>query len=110
MPIVATHGVYQMVTLAHGGMKIGETDNWNLVLGYLKDFGFVAKKAKGTGWLAFDQEYKTLKEIEEQYHGDAAWAALVRKAVVEKLMDDEAAPPPEGEIDEETGELVKEPA
>jgi RecA/RadA recombinase len=110
MPIVATHGVYQMVTLPHAGMKIGETDNWNLVLGYLKDYGFVAKKAKGTGWLAFDQEYKTLKEIEEQYHGDAAWAALVRKAVVERLMDDEAAAPPEGEIDEETGELVKEPA
>lgn len=106
VPIIATHGVYQMATMAQPGLKIGETDSWSTVLGYMKELGQVAKKEKGQGWIAFGHEYQTLAEIKSRYSEDREWAALVRQAVVEQVMEQAKPVAADGPSDAEKAEMA----
>lgn len=87
MKVVATSGKFTMAMLPHGTFKVGDTDDWNTISTYLKDFGFLYKKegSKG-GWIMLDIEYPTLDKCREAVYGNPEFGATVRDAIIQGVM------------------------
>lgn len=86
-PILATHGMYQMVTVPHGGFTVGECQDVNAVLGYMKQCG-VLEKIEGYkgGWKLMGEEYKTLDPIKKRLVEDKEWGLGIRSGVIKTMM------------------------
>jgi recombination protein RecA len=85
VPIIATHGEYEMATVAHKGLAVGEVDDWNTLSTYLKDFGYLEKTK--TGWRLLDAQYKTLKEARERVYTDWEFGMGLRNDVIQKVLE-----------------------
>jgi len=88
-PILAIEGKFEMVTIPHKGLKVGQCDDVDTVSTYLKEFGQYVKDKKG--WLILDNVYKTQAEFEERFYQDQAFGDEIRTAVIAKIMSDKAA-------------------
>lgn len=89
MKIVATSGKFIMAMQEVGMFSPGDTDDWNTISTYLKDYGFLSKKegSKG-GWIMLDKEYPTLDKCRESIYGDPSFGAQVREALIHRVMKD----------------------
>jgi recombination protein RecA len=79
--VVSAAGEFEMVTYPHG-----EVNDWNQVSGYLRDFGELAKKAKGQGWIMLGEEYPTLQACKERVYGDRLFGLEVRRRIIQRVM------------------------
>jgi recombination protein RecA len=86
VPIVAASGKFNMVTYPHQGLMVGETDDWNTVSDYLKEFGQLAKKDKGQGWLMLGEEYPTLQACKDRVYADKMFGLEVRRSIIQEVM------------------------
>jgi len=86
--IDATHCEYEIAVYPHPHLRVGETDDWKVVLGYLRELGAVEKE--GTAWVLAlpDTEsvnYKTLSELGKAYYDSTELQASLKKYVVGAL-------------------------
>jgi recombination protein RecA len=95
VPIVGTHCEYIMVTYPHDGLQIGQTADWGLVSGYLKESGLLSKTGS-SGWELFDKKYKTLSACEEKFISDPKFAGLVKQVVIDMAFGKSADTGPVG--------------
>lgn len=82
VPVCMVEFEYDMAMMAGEGLKIGETDSWNLVSGHLKGLGILSKGEK-TGWMLFGQQYPTLIPIQAKYMEDEKFRRRMQNAVID---------------------------
>ena len=58
-PIVCNSFQYEMATISHDGLEIGQTNSWATMEPYFVEYGWFLKE--GTKWYMFGEEYKTKK-------------------------------------------------
>lgn len=90
-------GKFEMATMNHGGLTIGQCDDAKTLRSYLEAFGEFKKADKG-GWEIFGEVYSTQVGWKNRLFADYDYGTKVRKHVVDKLM---AA----GELLEDDGEV-----
>ena len=84
-PVLSAEGKFTMATQAHGGLKVGQCDDFNTVSEYLKVFGKFEKDAK-KGWVILDQHYDTIQPFKERLYQDAQFGANVRSMIIERMI------------------------
>ena len=86
---LAADGKYVLITLAHDGFNVGQCDEWNTVLHYLKTAGWVVQ-GKG-GWTlttnGVSNTYKTLAEIKAALDSDAVGLAKLKSALIQHFRE-----------------------
>lgn len=87
VPIVAKNSVYQFAVIPHSGLKVGESESWNTVLSYAKDFGYIAKD--GAKWLYGGAEYKTQTEIVELLRSNPDMLYTLKSTLIEEAVNSE---------------------
>ncbi len=85
VPIFAANGVYTMVTVPHGGFECGDTDDFNTVTQYAKQYGLLSKQPKA-GWKLGDLDFGTLGEIKELSRQDPTWWLQVKDQLMARVM------------------------
>ena len=64
-PMLNASGTFQMATLPHKGLKVGQCDDFNTVSEYLKAFGKFEKDEK-KGWVILDEHYDTIAPFKDR--------------------------------------------
>jgi len=82
------------------GLKIGDSYDWNTVLGYLKSLGMLAKSKEGwdfvdTGSGEIVCNFKTQDEMKARMYVDPEFAELVKNAIIVAVLDGDNLIPPE---------------
>lgn len=90
-PIMATNGAYIMATLAHDGLQIGDCNDFNTVVGYLKQVDLLKKMPKG-GWVLGDMSWPTLEAMKVEVYNDVDLWLGVKTGLVKKLMEQSTLP------------------
>jgi recombination protein RecA len=98
VPVRSTDFKFRMAMMPQDGVRVGETDSFNLVKNYLNALGFFAKDKKGyvlhtaNGDLFFPK----VEEFRERYLTNSEFAldmqTMVNNEVQEKVMVDEPQP------------------
>lgn len=94
VPIVATNCEYEMVTIPHDGLEVGQVDDWNLIAAYLKDYGLLTKD-KG-GWTFDGTAYPTQTALREKAASDPLFNLYLKDKVVGAVVA-EGLPEPKAE-------------
>lgn len=87
VPILADSGAATMITYGHEGLAVGDTDDYNTISTYLKDFGALAKNPK-KGWDILGDTYPTLDAFKARVYTDREFGAGVRTAIIERCLAD----------------------
>lgn len=87
IPILAASGKFEMATMDHGVLQIGQCDDAKTLRSYLEAFGEFGKADKG-GWQIMGEVYATQQAWKARLFNDEAYGAQVRKHVVDHLMSD----------------------
>jgi recombination protein RecA len=87
VPIVAASGVFKMVTYPHAGFVVGEVDDWNTVSQYLRAAGQL-EKLGAKGWTMLGETHPTLQACRDRLHDDKAFGLEVRRAIIERVLND----------------------
>lgn len=98
-PILAVSGKYEMVTIPHDGLGIGETDDFTTIQEYLKSFGMFFKGEKDKGWVILGDPYSTIQEFKDRVYQDKKFGYEVRDAVISKLLADNTLMMNNGEVE-----------
>lgn len=96
VPIMAASGKYVMVTVAHKGLKVGQSDDAATIRDYLIEFGEWEKEKKG-GYTVLGEFFATQKAFGEKYYGDAKYGQKLRKHVMEKIKANSELMEPAGD-------------
>lgn len=101
VPVVGRTCEYEMCLHSHGHLQVGQSNAWNTVSNYLKQFGLLGKDGKE--WVCMGHKYPNLAHIQKLYESDGAIRAVLQKEVVHRLskMDMGGL-----KIDAETGEIL----
>lgn len=84
VPIIATHGMYEMACYEHNGMGIGQTDDWKTMSGYAEQYGLIEKADKG--YKVADKTYNTQKALKEGVLSDPELYAGMKQLVIERAL------------------------
>ncbi len=95
IPVLAVEGMFEMVTIPHQGLEIGQCNDASTIKSYLEAFGEWGKAEK-KGWLIYGEVYEKQQDWKERLYGDPTYGAKVRKFVVDTVMSG-------GELIEEGG-------
>ena len=87
VPILSASGHFDMVTVPNSGLNVGETNDINTVLQYLKDLGECEKAEKGQGWVIAGDTYPTQDEFKKRLYNDKNFGAEVRAAVIDAVLN-----------------------
>ncbi len=87
IPIVATHGKTEIVVYPHNNLRIGDSDDANTILQYLKDFDAVEKKGN-KGWEILGEDYPTQDAFKARLYMDRNFGGEVRKAIIERILSE----------------------
>lgn len=100
IPIIADNGLMQMVTFPHNGFKIGEADDISVIEEQLKSFDAWSKGVTGKGWVILGELYPTQQAFIDRFRSDRKFAAELRQAIIERVLEDGDTLPiePGGEI------------
>lgn len=85
VPVLGVNGKFDMVTFDHDDLRIGQCDDFNLILEYLKSWGVCEALPKGKGWQIIDEVYPTQKAFRAKLYQDKEFGAEVRGSIIEKL-------------------------
>ena len=84
-PILAASGRFEMATIAHGLLKIGQCDDFNTVSEYLKAYGLFEKGEK-KGWSILGEAYDTIAPFKERLYSDEAFGNSVRQNIIDRML------------------------
>lgn len=85
VPVVSTHGVYEMACVPHPNIKVGHTDDWNTVKLYAEQFGILSKADKG--WKLADKLFPTQIAIKQAVLEDPDLHQGLKQALIEKALE-----------------------
>lgn len=85
VPILAASGKFEMATIPHGGLEVGQCNDANTIKSYLESFGEFNKHEK-KGWVIWGEHYDLQTQWKDRLYGDKPYGAKVRKFVVDTLM------------------------
>ena len=85
VPVLGVSGKFDMATMAHGELKVGQCDDFNTVSEYLKTFGLFEKDPK-KGWRIMGQHYDTIAPFKSRIYTDAKFGSDVRESIIDKLV------------------------
>ena len=80
--VVGVKGEYDLVTVPHKNMKVGEVNDWNTFAEYMKKHGYL-KKGEKKGWLLEGDSFDTLVAVKEYLDKNADYARALRKAIID---------------------------
>lgn len=88
VPVVARSFEFKLATMPMPmyNLDIGQTDDWNTILAYLKEYGMVY--GNGKNWVLHDKEYGTLKEIRALISANPEYGNAVRQELIEKAQEE----------------------
>jgi recombination protein RecA len=84
-PVLTASGVFEMATIPHKGLAIGQCDDFNTVSEYLKTFGLFEKDAK-KGWIIMGEHYETIAPFKEKIYADEKFGAAVRQEIIGRML------------------------
>ena len=84
-PIISSQGEYEMVTMDYDNYVVGDVEDWKEVKKICEAHEFLTKEGKGYSFMG--QEYKTLKEIKEQYTNDSEFKSSVNYTLIEAIKE-----------------------
>lgn len=84
-PILAASGRFEMATIAHGLLNVGQCDDFNTVSEYLKAYGLFAKGEK-KGWTILGESYDTIAPFKERLYSDGAFGQQVRQNIIDRML------------------------
>ena len=84
-PILSASGRFEMATMAHSGLKIGQCDDMSTVRAYLETFGEFEKAPK-KGWNIFGEHYETIQPFETKLYTDPEFGYKVRQSIIERMI------------------------
>ena len=85
-PILHASGKYDLVTFAHGGLKPGQSADFNSVSEYLKTFGEFKKDDK-KGWIILGEHYDTIEPFKTKFYEDPLFGGKVRQHVIGTMLN-----------------------
>lgn len=107
VPIVGNTIKYDMVTIPHAGLLVGQTTAWNTVEKMLQSMGHLVKGEK-KGWKLFGDEHPTLLSCREKFYADDEFRKKLLMYLIEQALDaDDSVITTEGEIPEADVEVVE---
>jgi hypothetical protein len=78
-----------MVTVAHGGLRPGQCDDFGVIREYLEGFGQFGKNPNGKGWVILGEVYDTIAPFKARVYEDPVFGAKVRKMIIARVVDGE---------------------
>ena len=78
----------EMIMVPHKGLEVGQVDDWKVVEGYLREYGYLGKGGK-KGWVMFEQEYDTLGDCREALVSDPASMDQARGMILDAMFKDD---------------------
>ena len=81
-PVLTEGGTFQLVMVPHGGLKVGQCDDFNTVSEYLKAYGQFEKEKKG--WLILGEHYDTIAPFKKKLYEEAKFGSSVRAMIIER--------------------------
>lgn len=81
VPVRAMNFEYKMAMMQTDDLRVGQTDSWNTVCGYLKAHGQLVKGDKG-GWTVLGVTYPTQVSIQEKYLFDPDYQAKLQALAI----------------------------
>ena len=93
VPIAATVAEFEVVMMPHKGLAVGTCNDWGTITKKMENHGLFGKTKNGKAWFMVDvdgvvHEYKTIKSCKEVFYADDALSTMVKKALIEKELDD----------------------
>lgn len=86
-PILGINGTFEMATMPHNGLKVGESDDFSQIKSHLELFDQFEKGEK-SGWTILGTAYKTQDEFKQKLRTDHAFASEVKAAIITRLQKD----------------------
>lgn len=87
VPILRQEVVVTQSMVNHGNYKIGQSNDWNTISNYLKDYGLLTKEKNG--WKMLDKEYKLLDDCKNYYETDFDFQITIRQGLIDKILGEE---------------------
>jgi len=84
-PILRSSGKFEMVTIAHKGLKPGQSDDFNLVKADLESFGLWVKNDK-KGYTGLGEQFDTIQAFKDKLYGDPEYGAEIRENLILKML------------------------
>lgn len=83
VPICARTFEFKLATLPQKskGLKVGDTDDWNTLVAYLKEYKLLVKTKKG--WELEEVEFKTLNAIWDHLIKHSTYADMLRSTLIQ---------------------------
>jgi recombination protein RecA len=81
-PIIGASGMFSMITMPHKGLSVGNTDDFNTISEYLKNFGHFEPNAKGKGYTILGDQYDKISDFKDRIYGQKAFGDEVRAAII----------------------------
>lgn len=88
VPILGASGVFEMMMMDRGDLKIGDTNDFNTISEYLKAFGLMDKGPKGKGWIIMGETYDTIQPFKDKVYGDPGFGQAVRQEIIGRMLAD----------------------
>lgn len=83
--LLSLTGKYEMVLIPHDGLEIGDCDDANTVLNYMKKCGALVSAGKD-GWKVFDETFKKQEDIKAKLYNDKLWGLGIRAGLIKTML------------------------
>lgn len=87
IPIVSVDGKTEVVVYPHNNLRIGDSNDINTIMSYLKDFD-ACKDLKTKGWEILGDTYPTQAAFKDRVYMDRAFGSEVKKAIIERVLSE----------------------
>lgn len=91
VPILRLAGTFTMTMMAHSGLRIGQSDDFNSIKTYLTAFGMWEKDKKG--WKIVGDVYPLQDDFKTKIYGDHQFGTEIRQAIISRLKTTELVEP-----------------
>lgn len=99
IPLLAASGKFEMATMPHGALKVGQCHDAPTIKTFLEVFG-EWEQVKG-GWKVWGAEYKTQKDWSAKLYGDTDYGAKLRHYVTQRALEENSMIPAQGDNPDE---------
>jgi recombination protein RecA len=84
-PILSVSGNFEMATMPHNGLVVGQCDDFNLIKTYLQTFDMFNKDDK-KGWNIFGEHYDTIQPFKDRIFDDKVFGEKIRQTIIDRML------------------------
>lgn len=85
VPVLHKSFEFMFPLINQNGLRVGHIDDWKTLAHQMKDYGWLYKEGKIVHCL--DMQFKTYKEVEAHFKGDASLMVKLRESLLEHAME-----------------------